>query len=298
MSRRYILVLITWLLAIILAFGGCEGDQGLEGDTGLTGLQGPPGEPIPNIFSTLELYEKLGTKYLRATVGIYGTPDLPLVTISGIDIPRNDDAILTEGKLEYFREFPRDMISDTANLSVTWTKTTGLTALADAAITIPGLFGIIAPDTSGPVLITNSDSIDIIWSQSDSAEMYWARFSMEYEYIDTAGVDGLFTLLVDTFVTDTSLKIDSATIFPGDVAGTIENLTADFSLYASIGPLHPDSAWNISGDATGYFVSYSRGGVLSFEYYMPFKSRKASDFDRSGDDKHEVYRKLETKAGY
>ncbi len=124
---------------------------------------------------------------------------------------------------------------------------------ATATVTLPGDFGITAPDTS--YVLPKGSSLDALWDSASHSNYYGVYLYVYYEYYDTSGTVQSFHFSSDTILSETSITYESSLLFPNlSEIDSISCGNGHFDIYAINGPsLVPGTPGNVSGDGIGFF---------------------------------------------
>jgi len=272
--KAMLLVLIA-LATLLIAFPGCEGDQGPEGTTG---PQGAPGESLINIRALLMPGEAEGEAL--SIMSLNNTPSIPQATINSFDFLLRDQWIRGGGRLGYYRYFPLD-VGDNADLEVSYTKANGTAGLAQSTVTLPDAANIVSPG-GDPVLVYIGDGLDVTWNSVEGADLYYAIVYFGLLYLDTAGVVQVYEFVLDTTLADTSISFTGSQLFP-DI-GTISDIGgfgADFDVAGISGIWHGPAVNNITGDGMGFFIGVGYGDDLNFVLGIPGAQIVGDDQERN-----------------
>jgi hypothetical protein len=89
--------------------------------------------------------------------------------------------------------------------------------IATASVLAPDTFGIISPDTSKVCTLSVGSDLEVSWSTSNNADYYNVKFTLNYNYYDTSGIEKFFILDKDTCVPSTSITFPGIQLFPADL---------------------------------------------------------------------------------
>ena len=145
---------------------------------------------------------------------------------------------------------------------------------ATATVTLPGDFGITAPDTS--YVLSKGSSLDALWDSASHSNYYGVYLYVYYEYYDTSGTVQSFHFSSDTILSETSITYESSLLFPNlSEIDSISCGNGHFDIYAINGPsLVPDTPGNVSGDGTGFFWAKQSRGSGGFDVGDATKTSK------------------------
>jgi hypothetical protein len=245
------------LFGLLLILWSCEGPQG------------PQGNPEPTtIYASGIVHYILYNSEVDADIDVANSPSIPGVQVNGL----SSSSVYKIEDDEFSFEFDDLPISlgDSVHVSITYTRPDGSPGLAESSFILPGSYEITSyPDTLAyPLLV--GDSLTVEWSQSYGADCYWIWGYINYDYIDTSGINQSFHFYVDTLIADMSITLTSDLLFPDPAAiDSILYESSHFHVKPKSGPWGEGAPGNVTGDGTGFFNGWGLTRNLSIDVIIP-----------------------------
>lgn len=229
---------------IVICIWGCEGP---------TGPVGPAGKTDFSVFGMVEFISD--TLPTRTNLIVSNIASIPSVKLNQDFIKFRN--LHNDGS--YYWDTLRTITQgDEVQLTVSGDQGT-----AGTVVRIPQQFRIQSPDPDSIFILLPHNNFIASWAVSNFADYYNAYFYLSYRYFPIGGVTSkYFQLEVDTMLTNTSISIPAAKLFPADIDSIIGGY-GGFHIEAVNGPrLEVGAKGNVTGDGIGFFFGKSDGGFI------------------------------------
>ncbi|MGB9743004.1 MAG: hypothetical protein ACP5JB_07745 [candidate division WOR-3 bacterium] len=225
-------------------------------------------EPMINGYLYRGEYYDYSVEYERY-VDVYDPKGLRMVPVVQLNDEKLDAFYYTWTKYGYG---DNDSFAVNFNYEL---KVTHYFGQAGARVTMPGNFTVLTPPEN--YILDLDSTLRIQWTPSAGAEWYWVEVYADYDYRDTLGGMGDWSVRLDTMLRDTVLVLAPAKIFPGFIEDVYEG-DASVMVWSGSGPaIEPGDRGNVTGCGFGFFNAINEPREKYFYVGAPILSRRVPD---------------------
>ncbi|RJP77522.1 MAG: hypothetical protein C4524_08200 [Candidatus Zixiibacteriota bacterium] len=230
------------LLAVLLLLTSCQGERGPAGPAAL------PVQIIGEIRISA-IYDPM------ADLIVAGTPSIPEANINGLACLRAWEPSITSQFLFELYDVPVAP-GDSVHLTVDYARSDGNPAQARVDMLMPGPFTYTMAAPEDTITFHRGEDLAFAWTQPPGAEGVTAQCQIFYTYLDSSGWYGNWDYFYSGWLTDTTLVLPAAEIFP-DSIGSLVWTSGYFVVSACGGPREEDDPDNVTGDGCGRFQAWT-----------------------------------------